>query len=76
MVELIKAVKKSKPPKGDTKTLNFILKNHDQDLLAHIAIPLPHVDIEYLTPKNYEIKEIVLGKPTVENNKTFDHHMP
>lgn len=44
MVELIKEVKKPKPPKGEAKKLAFIMKNQDQDLLEHIFTPFPYAN--------------------------------
>lgn len=63
---MIKEIKKPEPPKGDAKIFSFIMKNQDQDLLAHISIMPPHTDIEELTPKDCQIKEVVIGKPMVE----------
>ena len=31
-----------------------------------MAIPPPHIDIEELTPQDYEIKEVMFGKPMLE----------
>lgn len=50
MTKLIKEIKKLEPLKGYDRTLAFIMKNQDQDLLAHIS---PHVDNEEFTPKDY-----------------------
>ena len=46
-------------------------QNQDQDFLAHISIPPPHVDIEDLTPKDYQIREVLLGKPMVDTTKVL-----
>ena len=54
MMELIKVIKKPRPSKGDTRTLSFIMKNQDQDILTHISIsPLVYANIEEMTPKGY-----------------------
>lgn len=71
MVKLVKFIKKPEPPTGDAQPLAFIMKNQDQDLLAHIAIPPPHADTEELTPKDYQIKEIMLGRPMVDTAKAM-----
>lgn len=47
------------------------MKNLDQDLLAHIAIPPPYVETEDLTPKDYQIKEVLLGNPTIDMAKVM-----
>ena len=55
----------------DARKLAFIMKNQDQDLLAHITIPPPHAYTEELTPKDYQIREIVFGRPTVDTKKVM-----
>lgn len=42
------------------------MSDQNQDLFDHVAISPPHVDINNLTPKNYQIREVMLGKPTVD----------
>ena len=37
----------------------------------HIAIPPPHADTEQLTPKDYQIKEVIMGKPKVHTTKVM-----
>ena len=71
MKELVKALKKLEPPVSDAQTLAFIMKNQDYDLLAHIAIPPPHANTEESTPKYYQIKEVMLGRPTVDTAKVM-----
>ena len=48
MKKFIKVVQRLEPPKGDARTLAFIMKNQDQDLLVHISFPPPYVDPERL----------------------------
>ena len=66
MIELIESLKKPEPPLGDARTLAFVMSDQNQDLFTHVAIPPLHAYIEDLTPKNYQIKEFFLGKPTVD----------
>lgn len=70
MSKFMKAIKNLEPPNGDARTLSFIMKNQDQDLLGHITIP-PHVDTKELIPKDYQMKEIILGKPTMDTMKVL-----
>ncbi len=56
---------------GDAWTLAFIMKNQDQDFLAHIVIPPPHANIKQLNPKDYQIKEVMLGKSMVDTTKVM-----
>ena len=69
--EFIKAIKRLDPPKGDVRKISFIMKNQDYDLLAHISIPPPYADTEELTPKDYQIKDVMLGRPTVDTTKVM-----
>lgn len=71
MKGLIKEKSKSEPPKGDATTLSFIMKNQDKNLLANIVIPPPHAETKELTPKDYQMKEIILGNPTKETMKVL-----
>lgn len=32
-------------------------------------MPPPHIDVEELTPRDYQVREIVLGKPTLDTAK-------
>ena len=42
------------------------MSDKNQDLFSHVTIPSLHVDIEDLTPKDYQIKEVFLGKPSMD----------
>lgn len=66
MRELIEALKKLESPAKDEWTLAFVMSDQNQDLFSHVAIPPLHVDIEDLTPKDYQIREVVPGKSTVD----------
>ena len=67
--ELVEALKKLEPPVGDAQTLAFVMSDQNQDLFTHVFIPPLQVDIEDLTPKYYQIKEVFLGKPIVDTTK-------
>ena len=71
MKEVIKVVKRAEPPKDDARTLAFIMKSQDQDHLAHISIPPPHIEAKELTPKSYQIKKEMVGNPTVDKTKVM-----
>ena len=45
------------------------MSDQNQDLFTHVAIPPLHEDIEDLTPKDYQINEVFLGKPTMNTTK-------
>ena len=47
------------------------MKNRYQHLLSHITIPPPHDGTRDLTPKDYQIREVLLGKPTIDIAKVM-----
>ena len=69
MRELIEALKKPMSPTTDAQTLAFVMSDQNQELFSHVAISPPHANIEDLTPKYYQIREVMLGKPTVDTTK-------
>ena len=71
MDELVRAIKKPEPPMGDAQPLAFIMKNQDQDFLAHIAIPPPNANTKDMTPNDYQIKEVILGRTTIDTTKVL-----
>ena len=44
MIKLIKAIKMPELANGDAKMSYFIMKNQNEDPLAHTVIPPPHID--------------------------------
>ena len=49
----------------------FILKNRQDDMVAQIAIPLPNAYEEAITPKDYQVQEVILGKPSKDIAKAL-----
>lgn len=47
------------------------MKNIDHNLFSHVVIPPPHANIEDLTPSDYQNKEVLLGKPTLDTTKVL-----
>lgn len=76
MVELIKAIKKLEPPKGNSRTLSFIMKSQDQDLLVHITIPPPHIDIGDVDSKILSDEGGHTWKSHGGYYKSLDYHRP
>lgn len=69
IIELIEVLTKPKSPSKEARELTFINNDQNQDLFPQVAIPLPDVDVEDLTPHDYKIKEVMLGKPTLDTTK-------
>lgn len=65
-MELIEVMRKLESPPKDAWALAFIMSDQGQDLFAYMAIPPPWSNIEELNPQDYQIKEVILGKPTLE----------
>ena len=63
---MIEVLRSPQPIQGDPKQMTFIMNN---DLIAHIVIPPPLIDIEDISPKDYQMKEVVLGKATKDTPK-------
>ncbi len=43
--------------------------NKEQDLVAHIAIPPPHGDASTIQASDFQMQEVILGKPTKDTTK-------
>lgn len=68
-MELIELLKKSSSPSKEDKPLAFIMSDLNQDLFSHVALPPPQSNVEELTPQDYHIWDLMLGKPTLETMK-------
>ena len=69
MIELFEVLTKPVSPSKEERTLTFINNDQNQDLFTQVAIPPPDVEVEDLTPHNYQIREVMLGKSTLETTK-------
>ena len=45
------------------------MSDSNYDLLSNLALPPPQSNFEELTPRDYQIWEVMLGKPTLETTK-------
>jgi hypothetical protein len=68
---LKKAIRILRPIQGDPRKLAFVMRSQTIDLITHIAIPPAHANVEYIFPKDYQMKEILLGKVTWEMTKVL-----
>lgn len=69
IMELITVLRRPESPPKDARTLSFIMSDQSQDLFSHVAIPPLHSNIEELDPWDYQIREVMLGKPTLVTAK-------
>ena len=60
----MKAMRIAKSSQGDLKKVAFVMKNQNENWIPHIYIPPSHMDIEHISLKYYQMKEVVLRKAT------------
>ena len=66
MIELAKVLRKLESPLEEARALAFINSTQDQDLFSQVDIPPLDVDVESLGPQDYQIRKVMLGKPTLD----------
>ena len=50
----------------------FVIRmNKEKDLVAHIAFPPPHGDVSVVQASDFQIQEVILGKPTKDIAKAM-----
>lgn len=64
LIELVEVLNKLESPTHEARLLAFVNNTWDQDFFAQVAIPLDDTNIESLGIQDYQIKEVLLGKPT------------
>ena len=69
MIKLVEVLRKPESLLEEARALTFINNTWNQDLFAQVAIPPPDVDVENLGPQDYQIKEVMLGKPTLDTTR-------
>lgn len=69
MIELIKVLRNLGSPLEDARALAFINNYQNQDFFAQVAIPSLNTKIEDLSPYYYQIREVMLGMPTLDTTK-------
>lgn len=69
MIELFEVLKKPGSPSKDVRALAFINNYQNQDLFAQVVVPPLDTEVEDLTPHDYQIREVMLGKPTLDTTK-------
>ena len=62
--DIVKILKKPKSPSHEVVPLAFVTKIWNQDLFAQVALPPEDIDVEGLSLEDYELKDVMLGRPT------------
>lgn len=66
MMELIEVIRKLESPPKDARALAFIMSDQNWDLFSHVAIPPLQTNFEELTPRDYQIREAMFRKSTLD----------
>ena len=45
--------------------------NQQEDMVAHISIAHPHVNLGRVITQDFEMQEVILGKPTKDTTKAL-----
>ena len=61
---LTEVVTTTKVSMEDTQRMAFVGMNKKQDLVAHISIPPPHVDVKTIEALDFQMEEVIFGKLT------------
>lgn len=63
--KIAKILNKPESPTHEAIQLTFVTNiRNSQELFAQVAIPLEDTEVESLGLKDYELKDVMLGKPT------------
>ena len=68
---LMQAITTTAEPMKGLERMSVLGMNKEQDLVAHIAIPPPHGDVSTVQASNFEMQEVILGKPTKDTAKAM-----
>ena len=64
MCDIAKILNKPDSPLHDATPFAFITTIRNQDLFAQVAHPLEGADADAVSLEDYEVKDIMLGRPT------------
>ena len=65
-IELAEVLNKTESLTHEAISLAFVSSTKDQDLFAQVAIPLDNIDTKILGAQDHQIKEVILGRPTLD----------
>ena len=58
-------------PMKDPHKMAFIQMNWQEAMVAHITIPSPHPNFGTAMAPNFEMQEVILGKPRKDTTKAL-----
>ena len=62
--DIAEILNKLESPSHEAVSLVFVTSIQKQDLIAQVALPPKGTDVEGLSLKDYELKDVMLGRPT------------
>ena len=67
--DIVEILNKPESPLHDTTSFAFVTTIWNQDLFAQVALPLEGTDAEAISLEDYEVKDVMLGKPTWDSSQ-------
>ena len=68
-MELIEVLRNLESPPKYAWAVAFIMSDHIQDLFSYVDIHPLHSNVEALTPREYQIREVMIEKPTLDTTQ-------
>ena len=62
--DIAEILNKLESPSHEAMSLEFITNTRNQELFAQVALPPKGTNVEGLSLKDYELKDVMLGRPT------------
>ena len=67
--DIAKILNKPESPLHDAMSFTFVTTIRNQELFAQVARPPEGTDAKFVSLEDYEVKDIVLGKPTWDTTR-------
>ena len=67
--DIAEVLNKLESPSHQPTSLAFVISIQSQDLFAQVALPLEGRDVEGLSVEDYELKDVMLGRPTQDSTQ-------
>ena len=65
--DIVEILNKPESPLHDATTFMFVTTKWNQDLFAQVALPPKGTDAKRISLDNYEVKDVMLGRPTQDS---------
>ena len=62
--DIVEILNKPESPLHNAMPFVFVTNIWNQDLFAKVALPLEGIDVEAVSLEDYEVRDVMLGKPT------------